>query len=130
MKRTHNILSFIYFDIDNFKYINDTYGHIKGDDILKKVSSILKENLRETDIACRYGGDEFYIILPNSNMENAIEVCQKIIEKFEKEYLENSLSIGIVEVTAESPLNIDKIINMADEKMYLAKKQKGSKIYT
>jgi len=130
IKRNYRALSFIYFDIDNFKYINDTYGHTKGDEILKTISSILTENFRETDLVCRYGGDEFCIILPDANLESSRTLSQKIIEKFEKECQENTLSIGIVEITANNTLDMDTIINMADTKMYEAKKEQGSYICT
>ncbi len=130
LKRSYKTLSFIYFDIDNFKYINDTYGHTRGDEILKTISSILLKNFRETDIVCRYGGDEFCIILPDANIENSSALCQKVIEKFEKECQENTLSIGIVEITANNTLDMDTIINMADTQMYRAKKEQGSYICT
>ncbi len=71
-------LSIILFDIDHFKKINDNYGHLVGDEVLKKISSIFSNNIRKTDIAGRYGGEEFLIILPNTPLEAGINIGRKI----------------------------------------------------
>ncbi|MCU7905130.1 MAG: GGDEF domain-containing protein [Candidatus Thiodiazotropha sp. (ex Epidulcina cf. delphinae)] len=127
-KRRQTRLSLIYFDIDNFKDINDTYGHIKGDEVLKFLGRILLRNVRETDVPCRYGGDEFCLILPECNIEHAHVICQKIIEEFGDQYPEFSLSMGIAETDPQAHTNADQLIKFADEKMYLAKKASGSQI--
>ena len=128
MKRAGAKLSMIYFDVDKFKLINDKEGHVKGDEVLKSLGQILKKSIREVDIPCRYGGDEFTVILPNCNIENAKVVCEKIIKLFSEKYPNYSLSIGISETGTETYLDEDKLIKMADEKMYLAKKEEGFKI--
>jgi diguanylate cyclase (GGDEF)-like protein len=127
-KRRKTKLSFVYFDIDNFKQINDKHGHIKGDEVLKHIGQILLGNLRASDIPCRYGGDEFCFILPDCDIENAKPVCKKIIKSFVKKYPDFSLSMGITETGKESYIDDDSLIKAADEKMYLAKKESGPKI--
>lgn len=127
-RRRQTVLSLIYFDIDNFKSINDTDGHIKGDEVLKSIGRIIIKSIRETDIACRYGGDEFCLILPECRSDKAKEVCEKIIKKFSKKYQDYSLSIGIAETNSDHNIDGDQLIRVADEKMYLAKKEQGSTI--
>jgi diguanylate cyclase (GGDEF)-like protein len=125
-KRRNSILSLVYFDVDNFKDINDTQGHVKGDEVLKHIGQILQNSIREVDVACRYGGDEFCVILPECNIENAKDVCEKIINKFTQKYPDFSLSMGVSGVEHGKYVEKETIIKNADEKMYLAKKEKGS----
>ena len=121
-------ISMIYFDIDKFKLINDKEGHVKGDEVLKSLGQILKTSVREVDIPCRYGGDEFTIILPNCDIKNATVVCEKIIKEFSTKYKNYSLSIGISETGTDTYVDEDTLIKTADEKMYLAKQEEGFKI--
>ena len=127
-KRRQTTLSTIYFDIDNFKDINDRYGHLRGDEVLKYLGDILMKTLRESDIPCRYGGDEFCIILPECTIKNARKKCKNIIAMFIEKYPDFSLSIGIAETGETSFVDGDTLISIADEKMYEAKKVNGCKI--
>ncbi|TNF98959.1 MAG: sensor domain-containing diguanylate cyclase [Gammaproteobacteria bacterium] len=77
-KRYKTSLSVALFDVDNFKAINDTHGHQMGDQVLKRISELIIKNTRDTDIIGRWGGDEFLIILPGINLDNAISVMEKI----------------------------------------------------
>lgn len=70
-------------DIDNFKKINDTYGHLVGDTVLKEISHIIHSNIRKTDIAARYGGEEFAILFPNASIDTSVQVCERIREAIE-----------------------------------------------
>jgi GGDEF domain-containing protein len=79
-KRRQVKLSFVYFDIDKFKDINDKFGHIKGDKVLKNIGQAMLNNVRDTDTPCRYGGDEFCIIMPECNSEDAKSICERIIK--------------------------------------------------
>lgn len=79
-----NITSLVIFDIDYFKMINDTYGHQTGDKILKDISKIIKDNVRNTDIVSRYGGEEFTVILPDTDEEKAYQIAERIREKVEE----------------------------------------------
>lgn len=127
-KRNSVALSMIYFDIDKFKQINDKEGHIKGDEVLKSLGQILKSSGREVDVPCRYGGDEFAMILPNCNIANARLICEKIIKAFSEKYSKYSLSFGISETGTDGYVDSETLIKMADEKMYVSKKSEGFKI--
>ncbi|MES9927513.1 MAG: GGDEF domain-containing protein [Candidatus Thiodiazotropha sp. 6PDIVS] len=125
-RRRESKLSLVYLDIDNFKKINDQQGHVKGDEILKYTSHILKSCVRDIDVACRYGGDEFCLVLPDCSIEDANNICLRIIEKFTSSYPNYSLSIGITEIVPGEIIEIDELIKKADKNMYIAKKQEGS----
>ena len=127
-KRRQTKLSIIYFDVDHFKDINDKYGHIEGDEVLKYIGQSLFNSVREVDVPCRFGGDEFCIILPECNIKNAKVICEKIIKKFTDRYPEFSLSVGIAETGTENYVDGDVLIKNADDMMYRAKREKGFKI--
>lgn len=127
-KRRQSILSVVYFDIDKFKDINDTCGHIKGDEVLKVVGQMLRDNVREGDIPCRYGGDEFCLILPECEIDKAKEVCEKMINLFTCQFPDYSLSFGIAQTGPCEFLDEEQLIRNADENMYLAKKDSGCQI--
>ncbi|AMN36299.1 TPA: GGDEF domain-containing protein [Clostridium perfringens] len=114
-------------DIDSFKRVNDTYGHLIGDKILRDFAKVLNNNIREnSDWIGRYGGEEFIIVLNNTNMKNGVKVAEKlrkIIEKMSFDYDEISVKItasfGVCEVSEkEDPFDT---IKNADEKLYMAK---------
>ncbi|MBO3387194.1 GGDEF domain-containing protein [Clostridium perfringens] len=114
-------------DIDSFKRVNDTYGHLIGDKILRDFAKVLNNNIREnSDWIGRYGGEEFIIVLNNTNMTNGVKVAEKlrkIIEKMSFDYDEISVKItasfGVCEVSEkEDPFDT---IKNADEKLYMAK---------
>ncbi|WP_448108400.1 diguanylate cyclase [Pseudomonas azerbaijanoccidentalis] len=113
-------------DIDHFKSINDTYGHVAGDIVLRQLSKILRQNLRATDVAGRYGGDEFCVILPNLPLGSAAAVMEALRERFatlgyeQSPALTVSLSIGLA---AFNPSHTDatRWLNDADQALYEAK---------
>lgn len=120
-------LSLLVIDIDFFKKINDTYGHLIGDEILKLVSKKLSKNVRSSDILARIGGEEFAILLNKSTRKDAFiiaEKLRKIIEKVSYEYEENeinvTISIGITAILSEDE-NINTMIARADEALYICK---------
>ena len=78
LQKKQSYISLLIIDLDNFKNINDTYGHIAGDEILKQISNILKHNIRATDIATRWGGDEFVITLPGVTTKDAFNIADRI----------------------------------------------------
>ncbi len=111
-------LSLIIFDIDHFKKFNDTYGHQQGDRILKETARLVKESVRGTDIACRYGGEEFSIILPHTTAEQAIIFAERLRKRFaETEFRYQDL---IMQVTIS--LGISEFPKMCQDKMSLIKK--------
>lgn len=134
-KRKNSILGLMFIDIDNFKCINDTYGHAVGDKILIKVANVLKETTRKNDVVARYGGDEFLILLTNiKNINNyngivsrIINDKNKIIRVNEKE-INVSLSMG-ASFYPDSGDTIDKLMIQADKAMYTAKNRKGENCF-
>ncbi|MGA1931448.1 sensor domain-containing diguanylate cyclase [Arcobacter sp. YIC-464] len=132
-KRTGNPISLLFLDIDDFKLINDNLGHKIGDDVLKRVSSILRENLRETDIKSRWGGEEFIIGLINTEQKEAFEIAQKIKEKLQNDLTLINLanrpitaSFGVTQIQKEEKL--DLAIVRVDNAMYEAKKSGKNKV--
>lgn len=109
-------------DIDNFKVINDTYGHIYGDYVLKRVASTLKSNLRKNDVLGRYGGDEFFIILRDTSKEEGYELMEHIRRKNPGIKWENNLIVtisgGVIEVGSDELINLLKKV---DQLLYKAK---------
>ncbi|MBU1626657.1 sensor domain-containing diguanylate cyclase [bacterium] len=128
--RSHNPLTLVIFDIDNFKKCNDQFGHIAGDEVLRRVAAIIKENSREVDYVGRYGGEEFGLILPNLTEDVAFKVTERIREQVEssefirREYQKISvtLSAGIAVYPQDAKTDRD-LIDSADKAMYLSKKR-------
>lgn len=126
VKRGKKVFSLVYFDIDFFKFINDTYSHASGDYILKELIELIKNNLRMYDSISRWGGDEFLILLPNTFLEEALFIIDRIKNKINKKiFIFNSLEIkitcsfGIAEATKNE--TISEIINNADKLLYKSK---------
>jgi diguanylate cyclase (GGDEF)-like protein len=126
-KRHPSPLCCIIFDIDHFKKVNDNYGHLAGDYILKSVSKIIHREIRNEDIFGRYGGDEFVIVLPAINLNNAEIVAEKIRKSIHNETfvfdtinIKITLSIGISAVD-DSIDTIEAAIENSDSALYLAK---------
>jgi len=82
--RYNRELSLVLFDLDDFKQINDTHGHDAGDEALRKFADLLKESARKADIVCRHGGDEFAVILPETNLTNARQFAERILLSLEE----------------------------------------------
>ncbi len=127
-KRQRHPLSLLLFDVDNFKYYNDTYGHLEGDKVLKTIGEVIKECTREhVDMGFRYGGDEFTVILPDTDEAQAKLVAERIRSTFQKKSFDKlSISIGVIEYTEK--LSPKSFIKFADECMYKAKRSGGNKI--
>ena len=123
------------FDIDNFKEINDSYGHIVGDRILKNVADIVRETLRDTDIAGRFGGDEFILILVQTPIAVGVQVAERIREKIEQakisvkkdKFINFTISIGICQHNNKLK-NIEEFVATADKAVYKAKDSGQNKI--
>jgi diguanylate cyclase (GGDEF)-like protein/PAS domain S-box-containing protein len=132
VKRFFQPLSLIAFDLDNFKPINDNYGHAAGDLVLKNIAIILQSNLREIDTLARWGGDEFMLLLPHTSIDQAEKLAEKIQqfinEEMSKQNLSVTASFGVAELKkSETPT---RFINRADNAMYDSKKLGGNKITT
>ena len=133
-KRFKQSLVLLILDLDKFKRINDTYGHLYGDYVLTTVSMILKDSVRNIDICARYGGEEFAIVLVNTDVENARPVAERIIEKvsefnFNKDGIEERMTIsaGMSEYPKNS-LEMKELIAHADLAMYEVKKNGGNAV--
>ncbi|MGR8935931.1 MAG: GGDEF domain-containing protein [Gammaproteobacteria bacterium] len=121
-------LSCILGDIDDFKSINDNFGHLSGDAVLKKVAETLKTNIRETDVVGRYGGEEFLIILPNIRSAEALLVAEKVRSKIAQTKVENhtdnlfvTISFGLADTLTYSPKTVDELLHNVDKALYSAK---------
>jgi polar amino acid transport system substrate-binding protein len=129
LKRTKIDVSFIMLDIDNFKQINDNYGHKVGDLALIELANILSNLSRKSDIICRFGGEEFIILLPHTNLEGAKLMAEKIrtdVEKFTLSFetsrqLKFTISLGVAQVNTTEDKNIEAAIKRADDALYEAK---------
>jgi len=122
----------LYLDIDDFKKINDRYGHLEGDEVLRKVGSVVKHSVRTIDIPARYGGEEMVVMLLGATVQDGIIVAErlraKITEAFHDKPYKVTVSIGVAgisEMSAEAP---DELIYMADKAMYYAKRTGKNKV--
>ena len=122
-------LSFLMLDIDHFKMINDQYGHLAGDYVLKEAGVLIKESIREIDIAGRYGGEEFCVVLPETDLEGACLVAERIRKTAEKRLIKAydtsiriTLSIGVSTYPADGKMS-EELIDKADWSLYRAKAQ-------
>jgi diguanylate cyclase (GGDEF)-like protein/PAS domain S-box-containing protein len=117
-------MSLLLFDIDYFKRFNDTYGHDQGDRVLQQVAKTLKRCVRAVDIPCRYGGEEFVVILPNTDVPGArvlAERVRKAIEQTEIDGLKVTVSIGVAHRLDYPIYGPDQLLEAADQAMYQAK---------
>ncbi len=129
--KTKGPISLILLDLDNFKNINDLYGHLAGDTVLQKVAEILKNVTRKVDVIVRWGGDEFVVVLWETDEQEALNIARRIktqIENYDFVFGQSrvriSVSIGIASMQ-ESDLNDkDQLFKTADEALYLAKGKK------
>ena len=115
-------------DIDHFKQVNDTYGHLAGDQVLLELSEKLKNSLRTTDIVGRHGGEEFGLLLPNTHFKDAlgvVEQLRRMIESqaftYQQEHIRISMSFGLAFFHPDFSLSQDELFNMADKALYEAK---------
>lgn len=129
-KRKKRNLLFLFCDLDNFKYINDNFGHLVGDQVLKDTSSILKEVFRETDVIARFGGDEFVVLAIDVKKEDREVIIDRLQTKI-KDYNDKkkrkyvlSISIGAVLYESGSISEIEDILDKADKLMYEEKKKR------
>lgn len=121
-----NSLSLMILDIDDFKKVNDTLGHLVGDKVLIRFAEIIKENLRDSDFKARWGGEEFSILLVNTSEDESMKIAQKIREAISKDEVINTLvkkkltsSFGVG--TLEHNESIDALISKVDSALYKAK---------
>lgn len=126
--RTGEDVSVLFIDVDNFKMVNDIYGHRIGDMVLKKIAYAIKDSVRSTDMVGRYGGDEFIVIMPATDIDKSLIVAHRIIDTVKK-YLSDieeavgvSVSIGISSTRLCREISPQILIESADKAMYMSKK--------
>jgi diguanylate cyclase (GGDEF)-like protein len=123
-KRLNKNVSCLMIDVDNFKDINDSYGHQIGDQVLQAISARMRDSVRAYDILGRYGGEEFLIIMPDTGLEDAAGLAERIRTSVKEVLIGNAavtLSLGVV-CSEVSDRSVDDIIKRADENLYKAKK--------
>lgn len=124
--RTKEPLTVVMFDIDNFKKINDTLGHVAGDAVLKSIGGVFHQHLRQMDAAARYGGDEFALILPITKAARAKQVVNRLIGLINKKLPDSpsgiSVTVGCCTMTANSQLSFKALFKATDDFMYEGKK--------
>lgn len=123
-------LSILIVDIDNFKKLNDTYGHFFGDKVLKKLADVLKENVRKYDIVARFGGEEFFVLFPETNLKKSKIVARRIMNSIRNENLLKKYNVtvsgGIVDYKDKDTFAKMKL--RADKALYKAKKEGKDRI--
>ena len=129
-KRYDQMLSLIAFDIDHFKTVNDNYGHLFGDYVLKTIVNLTKDNIRGVDYLARWGGEEFMIILPETGMERAEALAQRIKEEIEnykfKKTVKVTVSFGVAQFKKDDSENT--LIKRADDALYKAKNKGRNRV--
>ncbi len=136
VKRYNSPLSLICFDLDRFKDCNDRFGHLEGDNVLRRIGNLLNVVTRHSDKAFRYGGDEFFVLLPETNLSQATVTAEKIRKMFNDSWpyetgmssveFRVTLSIGVVQRMGE--VSGEALIRRADVAMYKAKSQGGDRV--
>ena len=126
-KRSGNTSSLVIFDIDHFKKVNDTYGHTVGDDVIRNAADLLRRTSRNTDICGRYGGEEFTVILPGTNAEQALYFAERLRKRIEKVNIKcedvnisYKVSLGICELSTDHDDYLSWL-EMADKALYYSK---------
>ena len=132
--RFNHMLGLVILDLDKFKSINDSYGHLYGDYVLEEVSSIIKENVRAIDVVGRYGGEEFAVLLVNTDIQQCIPLAERIVRKIsEKTFLKNGIAVNVTISAgmAGFPIHADQVrelISKADKAMYETKRIGGNSV--
>jgi len=121
-------LSLIMYDIDFFKKVNDTYGHATGDEVLIEYANLIKDSLRDRDIFCRIGGEEFVIVMPYTAIEEATKLAERLRKLVEnhKKILPITMSFGVTEFLRDD--NVESMLKRVDEGVYDAKDQGRNKV--
>jgi two-component system cell cycle response regulator len=128
-------LSLCMLDLDFFKKINDNCGHAAGDAVLKETARLLKEGIRQYDVPCRFGGEEFAVIMPNTRIADALKFCERLRKKiqdtpvrFDSQKIRFTVSIGLAQFSAQSDESAADLIRRVDDGLYDAKKQGRNRI--
>jgi diguanylate cyclase (GGDEF)-like protein/PAS domain S-box-containing protein len=127
--RNQQPLAIAMFDVDNFKQVNDSKGHVYGDQVLVEIAAIINNNIRKSDLAGRYGGEEFMIICANSDLETAANIAERIRLAIENNVFDDNLRITISGgVKQHQNEDLRDFIHFADRNLYIAKKEGKNRI--
>lgn len=130
-KRHGRVFSIAYIDCDNFKQINDKYGHAVGDQVLQTVAQKMQEELRSTDLGARLGGDEFVLLIPETDPDESMAVVRRLLNRLNETMIKNgwpvTFSVGSASFR-NIPENIEAMLHDADSLMYLAKNEGKDRI--
>lgn len=134
-QRYNDPLSVIMIDVDYFKRINDTHGHVTGDKALEKLGKILRKSVREIDIVARYGGDEFLVILPQTHFAGALTVGERMLRNTHgetittgTETIQLTISVGVAFFPNKSVHTVEELVQFADQALYQAKHEGRDRI--
>ena len=134
-KRNERPFSLLMVDVDHFKRYNDTFGHLAGDEVLMRLAHVLSAAIRTADYAARYGGEEFTVVLPETSLDRALEVAERIRAKIEEQAFgadgagRITLSIGMAEHPADGA-TVERVISAADSALYAAKEHGRNRVVT
>jgi two-component system cell cycle response regulator len=127
--RHHRPLSLVLFDIDHFKAINDEYGHLGGDHVLRELSARVRRTIRREDLFARYGGEEFALVLVETTIDQAVEFAERTRAlvadepfQFEGRAFSVTISLGVATTCGDHAMTIKELIRQADERLYSAKR--------
>jgi len=121
-------IAFLMIDVDQFKRLNDEFGHQRGDALLRLLGRVLHDNCRQSDVIARYGGDEFCVLMPHATVESAATTARRICDSFTQAAAQAfpttavSLSIGVAHTQLSNPQHAMELVAHADEAMYTAKR--------
>jgi two-component system cell cycle response regulator len=129
-QRYGHVLALCMIDLDHFKRVNDTHGHLCGDRVLQEFGRLLDDSIRKYDVGCRYGGEEFAVILPDTSLDKASALCERfreLVQEHEFTYGELTLhittSVGVAARPVGSIVTGRQLVDLADKALYQAKSQ-------
>ncbi len=126
--RSNRPLAFMMIDLDDFKTVNDCHGHLRGDEMLRELGRIIRANCRQVDVPARYGGDEFCVLMPDSEAYDVAHVARRILGEWNRVNASRpsgapcmGISIGVAQIDSSRPASSEELIRHADEALYAAK---------
>jgi two-component system cell cycle response regulator len=134
-RRYQSVVTVLMIDLDHFKGVNDTYGHLAGDQVLRDVAQLLQHEVRSVDIVARYGGEEFIVVLPETSTEGAVTFAERIRERIEGRMFESTgqsllltTSIGVATFPSPRVASMEDLVARADEALYRAKAEGRNRV--